>query len=39
MWLHVDLNRLRSSVTAIQVHLAVNEAYETLHAIQDGLNL
>ena len=39
MWLHHDLNRFRSPVVAMHTHFAVYEAHETLHEIQNRLNL
>jgi len=39
MRLYRDLDRLRSPLAAKHAHLLVDEPYETLHLIQDGLNL
>ena len=39
MRLHGDLDRLRSPLAAMHSHFLVYEPYETLHLIQDGLNL
>jgi hypothetical protein len=36
---HGDLDRLRFALVAMQAHLAVYEADEPLHPIQNGLNL
>ena len=36
---NVDLDGLRLALAAMHSHLAVDEAHETLHTIQDGLNL
>jgi hypothetical protein len=34
-----DLDGLRLALGAMQAHLSVHEAHETLHSIQNGLNL
>lgn len=39
MRLHGDFDRLRLPPVALQAHLLIDEAHETLHSIQDSLNL
>ena len=39
MRLHGDHDRLRPALLAMHAHLSVDKADETLHPIQDGLNL
>jgi hypothetical protein len=39
MRLDRDLDRERSSLVRMHAHLLINEAHETLHPIQNGLNL
>ena len=39
MRFHGDQDRLRPALLAMHAHLLVYKAGETLHAIQDGLNL
>ncbi len=39
MRLYDDLDHLRSRLAAMHSDLLVDEPYETLHLIQDGLNL
>src|ERR1035441_4780580 len=39
MWFHRDPDRERSSLVRMYTHLLVDEAHETLHPIQNGLNL
>jgi hypothetical protein len=39
MRLQGDLDQLRPPLAAKHAHLLVDEPYETLHLVQDGLNL
>jgi len=39
MRLYPDLDRLRLATVTLHAHLAVYEAHETLHMIQNRLNL